>query len=230
MTAQREAFVLPGIFLTVTLLGGLRLGSAVRFLPPALIALVLGLLLIAALVRGRAFEPDAFVRPGRTPLENLSGASVALSLAAASVQIFNLLMPERGLLHVMFGTFFFVQLLSTIAGTGDRRALLRSLTVLLGSAFVLRYIVLESIYAPTGGTLTRVLTVLLEGVSLGALQYAPSGPATGYLAFAAVVLYLVGLFLLRDRPLPAAGSLVVVSDPGVVLRVLVVAALIGGAA
>ena len=99
--------------------------------------------------------------------------------------MFNLLTPERGLLHVLFGTFFFVQLLSTIAGTSGR-ALLRSLTVLFGSAFVLRYIVLESLYAPTGGTLARVLTVLLEGVSLGAMQYEPAAPATGYLAFLAL--------------------------------------------
>jgi prophage DNA circulation protein len=36
------------------------------------------------------------------------------------------------------------------------RELLRSLTVLFGAAFVLRYIVFESLYAPTGGTLARL--------------------------------------------------------------------------
>ena len=83
--------------------------------------------------------------------------------------------------------------------------------MLLGAAFVLRYIVLESLYAPTGGTLARVLTVLLEGVSLGAMQYEPAAPATGYLAFLALGLYLVGLFLLRA---PQPGALVRgVADP-----------------
>jgi hypothetical protein len=207
MSVVREALVLPGMFLTVTLLGGLRTGPDIRFVPPALLALVLGLLIIAALVRAGVVEPASLVHERRQAIENLSGAVVGFSLAAASVQVFNLLTPERGLLHVIFGTFFFVQLLSTIAGTSDRRALLRSLTVLLGSAFVLRYIVLESLYAPNGGTLTRILTMLMEGISLGALQYEPSGPATGYLAFAALGLYLIGLFLLqagRSRPVALA--------------------------
>jgi hypothetical protein len=182
------------------------------------------------------------VHQSRQPLENVSGAVIALSLAAASVQVFNLLTPDRGLLHVLFGTFFFVQLLSTIAGTSDRRALLRSLTVLLGSAFILRYIVLESVYARTGGTLARILTVLMEGVSLGALQYEPNGPATGYLAFAALSLYLIALFLLEVRPSPPVVLTMRDPRPGPhprtnprrsrqqALRMLIVVALVGGAA
>ena len=214
MSAHREAFVLPGIFLTVTLLGGLRVGPPLRFVPPPLIALVLGVLVLAALVRAAVVEPATLVHERRPLLENLSGAVVGFALAAASVQVFNLLTPERGLLHVLFGTFFFVQLLSTIAGTSDRRALLRSFTVLLGSAFVLRYIVLESLYAQDGGTLSRIVTLLMEGVSLGTLQYEPSGPASGYLAFVALALYLIGLFLVRESPSRPVALVVDVSDPG----------------
>ena len=131
MSVIREALVLPGVFLTVVLLGGLRIGSTVRLVPPPLIALVLGLLTIAALVRAGVLDPADFVRQHRPVLDNLSGSVVLLSLAAASVQVFTLVTPDRGLLHVLFGTFFFVQLLSTLAGTSDRRALLRSFTVLL---------------------------------------------------------------------------------------------------
>jgi len=119
------------------------------------------------------------------------------------------------------------ELLTTLAGTSGRTALLRSLTVLFGAAFVLRYIVLESLYAPTGGTLAKVLTVLLEGVSLGALQYEPAAPATGYLAFLALALYLVGLFLLR-APHPqelVRGSRTV--DATAVVRLLVLCAVAG---
>ena len=47
MNVVREAFVLPIIFLTVTLLGGLRVGAEIRFLPPALTAVVLGVLTIS---------------------------------------------------------------------------------------------------------------------------------------------------------------------------------------
>jgi hypothetical protein len=81
------------------------------------------------------------------------------------------------------------------AGTG-RVGLLRSLVVLFGSAFVLRWIVLESLYAPEGGTLKRVLTVLAEGITLGALDYTPFSPITGYVALLALVLYMVAVALL----------------------------------
>jgi hypothetical protein len=197
MSVVREALVLPIMFLTVTLLGGLRVGREMTFVPPALIALVLGVLTMGSLIRARAFDPRELLNQGRRPLENLSGLVVVSALATASVQVFNLLTPERGLLHVMFGTVFFVQLLSTIAGTSDRRAVLRSLSVVLGSAFVLRYIVLESLYARSGGALTRAITALMEGFSLGALQYEPNDSATGYLAFVALCLYLTAVFLLR---------------------------------
>jgi hypothetical protein len=209
MSVLKEAVVLPAMFLTVTLLGGLRVGPAIQFVPPPLIAVVLGVLLMAALVRAAVVVPGELVNHGRKPIENLSGSVVMLTLAAGSVQVFNLLTPERGLLHVLFGTFFLVQLLSTIAGSSDRRALLRSLLVLLGSAFVLRYILLESLYARTSGVLTRVIAALMEGVSLGAMQYDPNGPATGYLAFAALTLYLTAVFLLRsDRGSRATGAIV----------------------
>ena len=186
------------------LLGGLRLGASPHLVPPPLVALVLGCLLLAALVRAGVLVIPDFVSPGRSALENVSGLSVIVTLAAATVQVFTLLMPDRGLFHLTFAAFFFVQLASSLAAVDQRRPLLRSLMVLLGSAFVLRFIVLDSLYSTDGGTLSRVLTLLLEGVSLGTLQYEPTGGATGYLAFVALALYLSGLFLLRTDDGPAA--------------------------
>jgi hypothetical protein len=224
MTAIREALLLPGLLLTVALLGGLRVGGAVQLVPPPLVALVLGLLLIAALVRAGVLVPGQFVGSERGSLENLSGIVVLLALGAASAQIFNLLIPDRGLFHVLFATFFFVQLLSSLAGIDERRALLRSLLVLLGSAFLLRFLVLEALYARNGGMLTRILTVLMEGVSLGALQYEPAGSATGYTAFAALALYMTALFLLRA--VPVATGLAIRSVPGQVIQLLIAALLV----
>jgi hypothetical protein len=221
MTPIREALLLPLMLLTVALIGGLRIAAGVELVAPPLVALVLGLLLVAALVRAGVLAPGDFVSGGRTPLENASGVVVLLSLAAASAQIFTLLIPDRGLFHVLFATFFFVQLLTSLAGIEHRRALLRSLLVLLGSAFVLRFLVLEALYARDGGTLTRVLTALMQGVSLGTLQYEPAGPATGYVAFAALALYMTALFLLRA--VPASTALVVQGARGQALRLLLVA-------
>lgn len=200
MTALREAVVLPALFLTVTLIGGLRIAADVRLVTPPLFAVVLGLLLVGVLIRAGVVEADRFLNGSRTPLENASGAAVLVTLFAASAQAFNLVTPESGLLHAIFGTFFFVQLLTTLAGVRDRNAGLRSTAVLLGAAFVLRFIVLEAIYAPTGGSLKRLLTALMEGVTLGSLQYQPHAAATGYLAFAALAMYLLALFLLHPPP------------------------------
>jgi hypothetical protein len=75
MSATREAVVLPLMFLTVALLGGLRVGAVVRLVPPALAALVLGMLLLGALARARVLVPDALMHAA-IPLENTSGAVV----------------------------------------------------------------------------------------------------------------------------------------------------------
>ncbi|MCA1559276.1 MAG: hypothetical protein LC753_15175 [Acidobacteria bacterium] len=197
MTVLREAFGLPAIFLTVALLGGLRMGAGgVRLQPPELVALVLAMLLIGALVRSRALALVRLMHSDRTALENLSGLVVLFALFAATAQVFNLVTPDMGLLHVLFSTFFLVQVLTLgAAGTG-RVGFLRSVLVLLGSAFVLRFVVLETLYAPGSGALKRVLTALMQGVTLGTLDYTPNAPATGYVAFLTLLLYMMGLVLL----------------------------------
>ena len=214
MSAIREAFVLPCLFLTVALLGGLRLSADVRLVPPALIALVLAVLLLGSLFRANAFSPERLFGPHRLALENASGAAVLLTLFAASAQVFNLLTPDTGLLHLLVSVFFLVQFLTTLTAVRDRTALLRSLAVLFGCAFFLRFVALESLYAPGRGVIKRVMTALMEGVTLGTLDYVPTGPATGYVAFLTLTLYLIGLVLLpTGRPDMSAGALVAVRQP-----------------
>jgi hypothetical protein len=196
MTTLREAIVLPWIFLTVALLGGLRIENTVRLIPPSVVSLVLAMALLAALMRARVLAPERLMNSGRSPLENVSGAVVLGALFAGSAQVFNLLTPERGLLFVVFSLYFFIQLMTALAGVTGRASMLRSLAVLFGAAFVLRFVVLESLYATDGGMLKRVMTTVLQGVSLGAIEYQPNGAVTGYVGFLAVVLYLAGLILL----------------------------------
>jgi hypothetical protein len=199
MTPLRESFALPCLFLTVALLGGLRLGAAgvdVRLVPPPLVSLILAVLLLGALVRTRVFTPDRLIGNHRAPLENVSGSVVLLALFAAAAQTFNLLTPDSGLLHVLVSLFFLVQLLTTLTAVRDRLGMLRSLAVLMGCVFFLRFVALESLYSPGRGVLKRVMIALMEGVTLGALDYAPTGPATGYVAFLTLTLFLIGLLLL----------------------------------
>jgi hypothetical protein len=216
MSPLREALVLPLLFLTVALLGGLRFGAAVRLQPPPAVALVLAVLVVGALARSRVFVLERLLHRTRSPLENLSGAIVLATLVAAAAQIFNVVTPDTGLLHVIVSVFFVVQLLTTLAGVRDRLAMLRSITVLLGCAFVLRYVALESIYAPGRGVMKRVMTALLEGVTLGAVEYVPAGAVTGYIAFAALALFVAGLVMLdTPAPAPATTDLSVIDASGV---------------
>jgi hypothetical protein len=196
MTPLREALVLPLLFLSVALLGGLRLNADVRLLPPPAGALILAVLAIGALARSRVLVVERFLHRTRSPLENLSGVVVILTLLAASAQAFSIVTPDTGLLHVIVSVFFVVQLLTTLAGVRDRMAMLRSITVLLGCAFVLRYVALEALYSPGRSVMKRVMTALLEGVTLGAIEYVPAGAATGYVAFATLALFIAGLVML----------------------------------
>jgi hypothetical protein len=208
MTPFREAFVLPLLFLTVVLLGGLRVGADVRLVPPPLVSLVLGILLIGGLVRAHVVMPERLMSQRRTPIENVSGLVVLLALFAASAQTLSLVTPDSGLLHLLVSVFFFVQLLTTLAAARDRLSMLRSLAVLLGCTFVLRFVALEALYSPGRGLLKRLMTTALEGVTLGSLDYVPVGAATGYLAFVALILYLIGLVLLGYPASERSGPLV----------------------
>jgi hypothetical protein len=196
MTVERESFALPAIFLTVALLGGLRIAETVRLMAPSLMAMVLAMLLMGCLVRARALAPDRLMNAGRSALENVSGLVVLLTLFAACAQVFNLVTPETGLLFLLFSVFFLVQLLTTLAAVRERVPLLQALAVLFGAAFVIRFIGLEALYSQDGGTLKRVLTALMEGVTLGAIEYQSHAPATGYVAFFTLSLFLVGVIML----------------------------------
>jgi hypothetical protein len=200
--AAREAFTLPLIFLTVALLGGFRMSpTGMRFVPPPLIALVLAMLLMGLLVQAGVLAPLRLMSASRRPVENCTGAVVLIALFFGTAQLFNSVTPEAGLLHLLFNLFFVLLLWNTLAARPSPRRLLRSLLVVFGSAFALKHIVLAALYDPDGGLAKRVLTTLLQGVTLGVLDYRPDAPATGYVAFATVVLYIAGLLLL-----PGGGS------------------------
>jgi hypothetical protein len=191
-----EAIYLPLLFLTVVLLGGLRVDDRVTLVPPPLFALVLGVLLFGVLLRGRVLAPERLMNVSRSPLENLNGLVVILSTFFASTQVFNLVIPEAGLPFLLFNVFLFVLLLNTLAGSPDRVSVLRSLAVIVGSAFILKFIVLAALSDPGGGALRRMLLALLEGITLGTLSQAPLHAATGYLGFGTLVLFLIGVAML----------------------------------
>ena len=199
--------VLPFIFLTVALLGGLRISGddhAFMFLPPSLITLVLAVLLVLLFVRGGLIEIRTLVAGANPPLTNVTHIWMLLTLFFACAQAFNSVLPERGLFHWLFSFFFLWTLWNNQFSSFDARRLLRSLVVLFGTAFILKHLLLASLYSTDGTWLKSLTSTLLSSVTLGALDAPRFAPATGYISFFTLGLFLVGLMLISFGPSQSA--------------------------
>jgi hypothetical protein len=195
--------LLPMIFLTVALLGGLRIDvetKAFLFYPPPLITLILSVMLMVLFVRGHAIEVHEWLRSDQPALTNVSHALTLLALYFASAQAFNAVLPERGLLSWLFSFFFLWTLWNNQFSNFDARRLLRSLAVLFGTAFFLKHMFLASLFAPGGGWAKRIAGFFIEVGTLGTIDSETFAPATGYIAFFTLALYVLGLVLLTPRP------------------------------
>jgi len=200
--AVLESVLLPLIFLTVTAAGGFRMtpGGDLRFLPPGLFSLVLAALLLGVLVQGKVLRPAALVLGRATVWEALSGLALLGTLLMGTAQLLGGLLPEQGLLALLFNLFFAVLLSNTIAAEPDARRLLRSLAVTFAWALLMKYVVLAALDTPGPGLTAWLLRGLVHGVSLGGLILDSWSPVVGYVVFGAALLYWVGLWLLTQLP------------------------------
>jgi hypothetical protein len=192
--------LLPTIFLTVALLGGVRVeagGGALLFVPPPLVTLMLAAMLLALFARGGAINLGGWLSADNGAAENVSHALVLGTLFFASAQAFNSVLPDAGLPRLVLACFFLWTLWQNQFSAFDARRLLRSLAALFGTAFVVKHLLLASLSDSTGGWLRRLTAAALEGIALGGPAYAAS---TGYVSFFALALYVGGLFLLPPTP------------------------------
>jgi hypothetical protein len=204
--------VLPFLFLTVALLGGLRIGAESRtfiFIAPPLVTLLLATLSMLLFVRGGLLRFHEWVGSDLPPLTNVAHAWMFITIFFASAQAFNCVLPERGLFHWLFSFCFLWTLWNNQFSSFDARRLLRSLVILFGTAFVLKHVLLANLYSPEGGWLKRVAGTLLQGITFDGPTFAP---VTGYIAFFTLALYIVGLilfsFAINDEPTVVTHALV----------------------
>jgi hypothetical protein len=198
--AIRNYLLLPVIFLTVTLLGGLRLDidtGAFIFLKPALICLVFAAFLLVLFFRTSLIQLEGWCSETFTTLKSVANAFVLFTLFTASVQIFNALLPERGLPFWIIGLLFFWTLWNNLFSVFTAKRVVQSLSSLFGLAFVLKYLILSNLTAPTS---ENWLKAIIENPTKEAFTYLLDLPrysaGTGYIQFFSVVLYLLGLFLI----------------------------------
>lgn len=191
--------VLPFLFLTVALLGGLRISAESRtfiFIAPPLITLLLATLSMLLFVRGGLLRFNQWVSGDLSPLTNVAHIWMFITIFFGSAQAFNAVLPERGLFHWLFSFFFLWTLWNNQFSSFDTRRLLRSLTILFGTAFILKYILLASLTNPEGGWFNRIAGTLLQGVTLSSVDTFTFATVSGYIAFFTLALYVVGLIVL----------------------------------
>jgi hypothetical protein len=195
--------LLPTIFLTVALLGGVRVASetgALLFVAPPLVTLILAVMLVALFSRAGAIELDRWLSADNTAAANVSHALTLVALFFASAQCFNTVLPEAGLLRWILSFFFLWTLWQNQFARFDVRRLLRGLVALFGTAFIIKHVLLASFNAPESSLFKRLASALLEGVTLGSLGGESLAPATGYISFFTLALYVCGLLLLSPAP------------------------------
>jgi len=193
------SIVLPLIFLFVTLLGGLRFGSADHafiFLKPQLVCLVFASVVLILFVRAHLIDIGGWFSEDFPVLKNAANAAVLLTLFSATTQLFNSLLPEQGLPFWVVGFCFVWTLWNNLFAEFDNKRLLRSLGALFGLAFVVKYLILANMTATSSeGWLERIISDPGKEAFTYLLDLPRYAAATGYVQFLTLALYMIGLFL-----------------------------------
>lgn len=197
---QRLYIFLPLIFLTVALLGGLRLAAADNaflFVKPALLCLIFAAILIALFFRAGLLHFEEWFSEEFSSLKNAANAAVLVALFFASVQIFNSLLPEQGLPFWVVAFCFFWTLWNNLFVRFEGKRLLQSLGSVFAFAFAAKYLLLASLTAPANTSWWRaILENPAQETFTWLLDLPRFAAGTGYVQFFAVIFYLLGLFLL----------------------------------
>ncbi|MFN6963782.1 MAG: hypothetical protein ACK4S4_08455 [Pyrinomonadaceae bacterium] len=203
---RRRAFtfiLLPLLLLTVTLLGGLRLsdpGLHFVFAAPSLLCLLLAAMTIVLFARGGLIALDGWFSERHSALTLAANSSVIFALFAATVQVYNSLLPERGIMFWIVAFCFVWTLVSYAFAEFDARRLVRGLGAMVGMAFVVKYLLLAGVTAPANESWMQAM---LQNPSKEVLTWLLDLPrysaATGYIQFFAVAGYVAALWLVPRR-------------------------------
>ncbi len=198
IAGQRVYLFLPLLFLTVILLGGIRLTErSFVFISPDLLYFVFAFCLFVSFLKARLISVKGWFSEDFPLLKLVANAAVLLTLFGASVQVFNSLIPEQGLPFLVFSFCFLWILWHNLFIQFSPVRIVRSLIALFVFAFVAKYIVLAYLTAPAAQSwwegfwqdpVKETLTWLLDLPRFS--------PITGYIQFFVLIIYLIGLLLI----------------------------------
>ncbi len=199
--------VRPLLFLSVTLIGGLRFAltdNSFLFVRPHLVCLIFATVLIVLFFRAGLMGAEEWFSNENGSLTNLSTGFVLLAIFGATTQVFNSLIPERGLPFWIVAFCFMWTLWNNLFLEFGAKRLLQSLAGLFGLAFVIKYLVLAGLAAPANESWWQgILQNPTQQAFTWLLDLPRYSSATGYLQFVTIVTYIAGLLLLS----PVAGTL-----------------------
>lgn len=203
-TYYLQYIVLPFTFLTVTLLGGLRVGAEngdVLFYKPALVCLIFGAILLVLFFRANLLELGGWLNERFSTAKNIANGLLLFTIWTASTQVFNSLIPEQGLPFWIVSFCFLWTLWTNLFADFDTKRLLQSLGGLFGLAFAVKYLILINLVPETSQSWLDILS--LKNVTQETFAYLLDLPnfagGTGYIQFFMLAFYLIGLFLLKPR-------------------------------
>ena len=205
--ALRFYILLPLLFLSVALMGGLRLASpdnAFVFMAPALLCLVFAIVLLVLFVRGGLIDLDSWFSDDQATVHNIANGALLFSLFAATAQVFNSVIPEAGLPFWVVSFCFAWTLWNNLFAEFDNKKLLKSMIALFAFAFFAKYIVLAGLTAPAGdgGWLRSLIENPAQEAATWALSLPRYSSGTGYIQFFCLLLYFAGLYTLPRSAKP----------------------------
>jgi hypothetical protein len=204
-----QFIILPFAFLLVSLLGGMRLSAennAFIFLKPQLVCLILASLVAISFIRTNTIKLSNLVAEDFSVLKNIANGLVLLTLFAATIQVFNSLLPEKGLAFWVVSFCFFWTLWTNLFADFTKQKLLQSLGSLFGLGFVVKYLVLQSLTSTSETWTQKLFETLTKEATFGLLEITKFSAATGFLQFAALAIYIIALFSLSSSNISSGDS------------------------
>ncbi len=196
----RIYLLLPLFFLTAALLGGLRISSETGefiFVRPALVCLIFATAMLVLFFRTGLIELGGWFSESLPTLQNAANSAVLVSLFAATVQIFNSLIPEQGLPFWVVSFCFLWTLGVSYFNVASAVQLVRTSVAMFVLAFLTKYFLLLNLTSESSGNwFQRLWDDPAREAMTYFLDLPRFAPSTGYIQFFAVGLFLIGLFLL----------------------------------